>query len=251
MKRRFLVVALAVLLAVLGAAGVLAYVRQANARALAGVRTVSTLVAQSQIAAGTSADAALRDGLLRSERLPASAVPANAVRSLTAGLGSLVMSSQVQPGQLLLQPMLVPMAQVTGGVALPTGKIAVTIALCMPEAVAAAVSAGSQVEVFDTVVAKGSKASVTAGPNCQGPHQLQDYGQVRAKVLLAKVQVLAVGGGAISTAPTHSTAFTSASTDGPSQGNSVLVTLAVTQSQAQKVIATAEAGLPYLALLGH
>ena len=57
MKRRVLTVTLAVLLAVLGTAGVLAYVHKADSRALAGMSPVSVLVAQGQIPAGTSASA--------------------------------------------------------------------------------------------------------------------------------------------------------------------------------------------------
>ena len=58
MKRRVLTVTLALLLAVLGTVGVLAYVHGANARAVAGVRATSTLVAQQPIPAGTSASSA-------------------------------------------------------------------------------------------------------------------------------------------------------------------------------------------------
>ena len=55
MKRRALSIVLAVLLAILGTAGVLAYVSHANARALAGQQAVTVLVAKGLIPAGTSA----------------------------------------------------------------------------------------------------------------------------------------------------------------------------------------------------
>ena len=80
MKRRVLTVTLALLLAVLGTVGVLAYVHGANARAVAGLKAVPALVAQQPIPAGTSASAALHEGLLASQQLPASSVPANAER---------------------------------------------------------------------------------------------------------------------------------------------------------------------------
>jgi pilus assembly protein CpaB len=72
LKRRVLTVTLAILLAVLGVAGVLAYVHKADSRALSGMRAVSVLVAQRQIPAGTSANSAQQGGLLHSETLPAS-----------------------------------------------------------------------------------------------------------------------------------------------------------------------------------
>ena len=85
MKRRVLTVALALLLATLGTAGVLAYVRQADNRAIAGQRAVEVLVAGKLIPSGTAAGAALRDGLLTIQRLPASSVPADALGSVAPG----------------------------------------------------------------------------------------------------------------------------------------------------------------------
>ena len=152
MKRRVLTVTLALLLAVLGTVGVLAYVHGANARAVAGVKAVPALVAQQPIPAGTSASTAVHEGLLASQQLPASSVPSDAVRSITPDISSLVMSANVQAGQLLLRPMLVTAAQATGAgtLATPKGMVAVTIPLCLPEAVAGYVQPGSQVAVFDT-----------------------------------------------------------------------------------------------------
>ena len=257
MKRRILTVALAVLLAVLGTAGVLAYVHKANTRALVGMKPVSVLVAQGLIPAGTSANSAQQEGLLRSESLPASSVPLNAVRSITPELGTLVMSAQVQSGQLLLRPMLVTAAQATGGVALPPGMLAVSINLCLPEAVAENIGPGSEVEVLDTF-ARGA-SSLTAQPNCTGPHQQQAKGRARTLIVLPRVQVLSVGpaaGTGHATSSTSTSAFSQSSTDPPSSSTSqqpgnVLVTLAVTQAAALRLIQITETGLPYMALLQH
>ena len=119
MKRRVLTVALAMLLAVLGTGGVLAYVSQANNRALAGQKAVSVLVAGKLIPSGTTVAAALRDGLLTSQKLPAAALPSDAMSSIPPRLSALVLSAAVQQGQLLLRPMLVTAAQVTSGLADP------------------------------------------------------------------------------------------------------------------------------------
>lgn len=258
MKRRLPTVVLAVLLAALGTGAVLAYVRQADDRALAGQKAVAVLVAQQAIAAGTTAREAERAGLLRAEKLPAASVPANAVTSITPALDSLVTSAQVAPGQVLLQPMLVPAAEVNGGggLAPPAGLVAVTIALCLPEAVGGGLHPGSLVEVFDTVAVGGS-ASITAGAGCDGGQQ-QGGVSARTRVALPRVQVLWVGpaGGGQSTSAqgglaTASTAGNgTASTDGPasSQGT-VLVTFAVTPVRAQQLIQLGETGLPYLALI--
>jgi pilus assembly protein CpaB len=247
-KRRILTIGLAVLLAVFGTAGVLVYVHQANARALAGHRAVSALVATRQIPSGTSARAAVAAGMLSSQKLPASAVPSDAVRSISSSLAALVTSASIAPGQLLLLPMLVTVAQTTSGMAIPAGMVAVTLQLCLTETVAAGVHAGSEVAVFDTYSSSGT---LTAQPNCSGPHQQQDAGAVHTRIVLPKVLVLSVGesaaaGQASSTAT--STAFSQTSSTSSSQGT-VMVTFAVFQDNAERLIQLSEAGLPYLALL--
>ncbi|MGO9079966.1 MAG: RcpC/CpaB family pilus assembly protein [Streptosporangiaceae bacterium] len=248
MKRRVLTALLAALLAVLGTAGVLAYVRQADARAIAGQQAVTVLAAKDLIPSGTSAAAALRTGLLVSQELPASSVPSDAVRSITPALQGLVLSAELQPGQLLLRPMLVTAARTADGIAIPAGMVAVTIQLCPSEAVADSIHAGSQVAVFGTYAPKAS--SLSAEPNCDLPHQQQAYGGARTRIVLPRVLVLSTGTASASgqartgsSALAQSTSGTSASSPG------LLVTVAVSQASAGRLIQLAVAGLPYLALL--
>jgi pilus assembly protein CpaB len=248
MKHRGLTIALAVLLAVLGTAGVLAYVGHANARAIAGQQAVTVLIADKLIPSGTSAADAQRQGLLGSEKLPAASVPADALTAVTPDLTALVTSSEVQPGQLLLRPMLVTSTQVTGGLAIPAGMVAVSVLYCVPEAVAGNVHVGSQVAVFDTIVSGSS--TMTAQPACAGPHQWLAGDYASTRLILPKVKVLAVGPASASgqgSSQSGSTAL-SGSGSGNSQ-NTELVTLAVNQSDAERLILLTQDGLPYLALV--
>ena len=250
MKRRGLTIALAVLLAVLGTAGVLAYVKHANARALAGQRAVTVLVAKSLIPSGTSAANAQQQGLLETETLPAASVPADALTAVTPDVSALVTDSDLQPGQLLLRPMLVTAAQVTNGLAIPNGTVAVSILFCVPEAVAGNLHAGSQVAVFDTVV-KGN-ANITAQPACSGPHQWVSGDTTQTKLVLAKVTVLSVGSSSASgqgSSQSGGSALGSSSSSTSNSQNTELVTVAVSQNDAERVIALTENGLPYLALV--
>ncbi len=243
MKRRLVIVMLALVLAAIGTGGVFVYVNGADTRALAGMKAVSVLVAKKSIPSGTSAGTALKTGLLASEKLPAASVPANALRSVTPALSSLVMSADIPSGQLLLRPMLVKTTQVTGGLAIPGGKIAVTVNFCLPEAVAGAVQAGSQVAVFDTVVTGG--AGVTAQPGCAGSHQQPAGSIVKTRLVLPRAQVVSVG---ISAAGLASPAASSGS-GSSATSSGMLVTLAVSQRDAERLIQLTETGLPYLALL--
>jgi len=248
-RRRVLTVVAAVLLAAVGTLAVLAYVHQANNRAVAGLKTINVVVAQSTVPSGTPAGQAMREGLLGTQKLPVASAPADAVQEITSGLAGLVTSATVQPGQLLLRPMLVAAAQVTGGVAIPKGKIAVTIQLCLPEAVADYVSAGSEVAVFDTY-GTTSSSSANLQRTCDAGHQVTD--NVATRIVLPRVEVLSVGQAPASSQSSSSGSAATAA-DGPNssatQQGVVLVTLAVTQADAQRVISIDETGLPYLGLL--
>lgn len=241
---------LAVLLAAAGTVGVLAYVHQADARAVAGQRAATVLVAGSAIPAGTSASTALQSGSLTKQTFPAASVPADAVRSITPDLAGLVLSTEIQPGQVLVRPMLVTAAEVSGAaLAIPKGMVAVTIALCMPESVAGYVHAGSEVAVFD------SYATQLAVSDCNGAPTHNLKGHVRTRMVLPRVEVLAVGTAAASaqatTTSTGSGAFAQSNTDNSAatgQG-ATLVTFAVDQADAERLIMLNEGGYPYLALL--
>lgn len=243
MRRRGLTIALAVLLAILGTAGVLAYVNHANARALAGQRAVSVLIAGRLIPQGTSAGNAQDQGLLSVERLPAASVPADALAAVTPDISALVTDADLQPGQMLLRPMLVASTQATGGLAVPPGKLAVAIQLCMPEAVAGNVHPGSQVAVFGTTISGNS--TMTAQAACSGAHQLVAGQNASTRLVLAKVTVLSVG-----QAPAAVQGGSTSSSGGPGASPNIdLVTLAVSQGEAEKLIQISENGLPYLALV--
>jgi pilus assembly protein CpaB len=245
MRRRALTIALAVLLAVLGTAGVLAYVSHANTRALAGQKPVTVLIAKSLIPSGTSAADAQQQGLLGTETLPATSVPANALTSITPDISSLVTDSNVQPGQLLLRPLLVAAAQVASGLAIPNGMVAVAVMFCVPEAVAGNVHPGSQVAVFDTV-AQGSSSAGNQGA-CSGQRQQSSGANATTKLILPRVTVLAVGA-ATPSSQSGSTTTSAAATTNTTQ-NDELVTLAVDQQDAERLIVLTEDGLPYLALV--
>jgi pilus assembly protein CpaB len=233
--KRALTIGLAVLLAILGTTGVLVYVNHANARALAGQQAVSVLVAKSLIPAGMTAADAQDQGLLTLERLPASSVPAGTLASVTPDVSGLVTDANLEPGQLLLRPMLVTAAQSANGLAVPPGMFAVSIQFCVPEAVAGNIHPGSEVAVFYTTVPSGSTQSGQAA--CSGAHTLATSQTTTTRLLLPKATVLSVGQavqGSNASAPT---------------GTPTLITLALSQSDAERLIATSVNGLPYLALL--
>jgi pilus assembly protein CpaB len=244
-RRRVLTITVAILLAAFGTVLVLAYVHQANLRAVQGIKAVSVLVAGSEIPSGTPAGQALRQGSLVHQTEPSASVPADAIRSITPDLAGLVTNGNVPSGAVLTRSMLVSAAEVTGGVAIPKGLLAVTVQLCVQEDVAGYVTPGSRVAVFDT----STTGRQTGQPDrtCSVDRQSFSPSAVNTALVLPRVEVLSVGPAPATSQSTSSGGFGSA-TAASAQG-AVLVTLAVTQAEAEKLISLEQAELPYLALL--
>jgi len=230
----------------IGVAAVLIYVKGADQRAIAGQQAVTVLVATQQVPAGTTAGAALSGGLLSSQKLPAKSVPPDAVRSITPALQGLVLSSDLPSGQLLLRPILVTAVQAATGLAIPPGKVAVTIQMCVQKAVAGYVRAGSQIAIFNTFYSAppGSVSASFSGTNW--PKAVKS---IHTRLVLNDVEVLAVGPASASgSQPATATGAFSQNYAASNQGP-IMVTVAVSQVDAERVIELAEAYLPYMALI--
>jgi pilus assembly protein CpaB len=243
MTRRILTIAAAVLLAALGAVGVLDYVHQADNRALAGMRAVTAYVATAQIPAGQSAGAAAQNRTLVAQQFPASSVPADAVRSITRNMSGLVLTSGLAPGQMLLSPMLGTATQTAEALPIPAGDEAITLQFCAQQAVANYVTPGSRVAIFNTFVngklATGACSGIAASATGEAPV---------TQVVVPDVLVLAVGEGT-ATLPSSGTATAATSSSAPSSSSTIYLTLAVKQGEAEQLIELGESGAPYLALL--
>jgi pilus assembly protein CpaB len=148
MKRHVLVLGLALVLATVGTLAVLQYVRQADARALAGKDAMTVLVADQLVPAGTRAGDAQR--MLRAEPMPADSVPADALGAIGPDLASLVAAADIQPGQLVLRALFVDELPASSPLPIPAGRVAVTVQLGLPQDVAGYVTRGAEVAVFDT-----------------------------------------------------------------------------------------------------
>jgi pilus assembly protein CpaB len=145
-RRRLLAALAALLLAATGAVVLLAYVRGADARALAGVQTVEVLVVDRLVPEGTPGEA-LTD-LVRTEQLPAKAAVAGAVTDL-GELAGRVATVDLQPGeQLLAGRFAAPEdVEVPGTVAPPDGASEVSLLLEPQRVIGGRLAAGDTVGV--------------------------------------------------------------------------------------------------------
>lgn len=251
MTRRILTIGAALVLAVLGAVGVLSYAHQADQRALAGLRAVSAYVATGQIPAGTSVSTAVQQGLLASQRFPASSVPADAVTSVTSGVSGQVLTSQLASGQLLLRPMLGARVASASSLSIPAGMVGVSLSFTVERAVANYVTPGSEVAVFDTFINVGGKTLPISLPGILSSKTPRG---IHTRLVLPKVLVVAVGEGTgvaptaqgtnVATDPSANSSSSSSST-----ASTIYVTLAVDRADAERLIELAQQGSPYLALV--
>lgn len=242
MTRRILAFLFAILLAVIGTAAVLLYVKGADDRAVRSLSPVDVLVAKERVPTGTTGESIRTKGLVETVKLPAGSVPQGEVLShLPRELDKLVLTSDLQPRQVLLRGMFSQQTRTAGGLAIPEGKLAVSFEATMAEQVAGYVRPGSQVAVFASyylVNERGGRVLGAEGEGIQG-----------TAVLLPKVEVIAVGPygeGATTTTPVNG--------DGEADGEgeqqaAVLVTVAASAEDAAKIIQAAEHDALYLALL--
>ena len=250
MRTRLLTITLAAVLALIGVVAVLAYVRQANERAVNGLKAETVMMAATAIPAGTSLSKAQDEHLLSTERVPDSSLSTPAVQSVTEANEHLVMSAAVPKGQVLLQNMLAKAGTLTVGssgpvLPLPHGDIAVTMEMCLDADVAGYVEPGSYIAVFDTFPTAGAMTY-----NCTS-HQPPSKGRVLAKVIVARVEVLSVT--PVNSQGTSSAAVAADPTNAASSvtaAGEVFVTLAATsQPMAENLVLITSAGDPTFGLL--
>lgn len=208
-RRRMLVVASAVVAAV-GIVLLLFYVRSADDRAQDQFSTVKVLTATAQINPGESIDQASSGG-----KLALKAVAHNQLlpgyQTDTAGLAGQVALSTIYPGEQVISAKFGTTAAASSALPIPDGMMAISVNLTDPSRVAGFVNPGSEVAIF---------MNGTEG------------GQPFARMLLPKVQVIGTG----STTPVSTTTTDGQGQETTEQLPKTLLTLAVSQDEAQRVL---------------
>ncbi|GAA2529950.1 Flp pilus assembly protein CpaB [Pilimelia columellifera] len=246
MKRRLLAVLVALLLAVVGCLAVVVYVRSADERAVAGRDPVKVLVAAKRIPAGTSGASLRAGGYVEQVIMPRATVPATAISELSITLDILAVTADIQPSQLLLRGMFGEPTKLTGGLALPEGKLAVSVEVSAAARVAGFVKPGANIAIFNTFTVRAGKGRIPSGDTSINSNAANNHA---TRVLLPRVEVIAVGeqgtpGSVAGATPSASDAPAKAKTNA-----TIVVTVGVIQSDAERLIHAAQTGTLYLALL--
>jgi pilus assembly protein CpaB len=223
-RRRFLAAVAALVLLVAGTGVLLAYVRGADSRALAGTRTVDVLVVDQLIPAGTAGSDLAH--MVRTEIVPAKVALPGRVTDLGA-LDGRVAAVDLQPGEQLLTSRFERPRdlQAPGTVPVPAGLQEVSVLLEPQRAVGGRLASG------DTV-------GVVLSMGAQGPGKTH---AVLHHVLVTQIQ------GAPAPVDSKSDPQT-ASSGSPAPTQSLLVTLAVSAAQAEAVVFGMEHGTLWLTL---
>jgi pilus assembly protein CpaB len=222
MGRRTVLLIAALVVAALGTTMVFLYVNGVNDRALAEQKPVQVLVATAPIAIGTTAADAQRAGALEKRSVSRASAAQGALSDITP-IAEQVALAPIFVGEQILEAKF-GKASATSSLPIPEGKLAVSVELADPARVAGFVAPGSEVTVFLTIPDK-SGTEIT-------------------RVLLAKVQVIATGASTV--------VATDAATEGDAETEQVpkaLLTLAVSQQEAQKVVYGSQHGQMYVGLL--
>jgi pilus assembly protein CpaB len=219
MGRRTVLLIVAALIAALGTGMVFLYVRGADSRASANQQPVQVLKAVAQINPGETLAQAQAAGKVALGTVPRAQLLAGAVNS-TTGMGKKVALSAIYPNEQIITGKF-GSAGDQQPLTIPDGEIATSVTLTDTGRVAGFVSPGSFVAVFLTT---------------HGDDNLPDA----TRLLLPKAQVIAVGDTTVITSTqTDKAADSSSASDAPPK---TLVTLALTQPDAQKVAFAASRG---------
>jgi pilus assembly protein CpaB len=219
MSRRMMGVVAAIVLGALGTFVLVAYVRGAEDRAVAGEKMVSVVVAAKTIDAGTAAEDL--EALTSRQRVPQKVRSDGAIKSLKDVRG-LVTATDLVAGEVLLKPRFASPGEVTKGVGevkIPKGYVEITLSLKPERAVGGLIKPGSRVAAIGT--AKDSSSETESTPRALLVHQ----------VLVTNVQIVDKNGEP-SREETKDTAPT----------KDLLVTLAVDDETAAKILDFASNG---------
>ncbi|PZS32132.1 MAG: Flp pilus assembly protein CpaB [Pseudonocardiales bacterium] len=238
MNRRIVLVVIATVLALVGTLAVFNYTHNADKRAIAKTRSVSVLVAAKSVPAGTSWGDVLKGKYLEEQRVPVDSAPSAAIANLAASVPrDQVAGASIPAGQIVLRPTFGEKTVTTGALAIPAGTLAVSVTMTANADVAGYVQNGSEVAIFSTFkLAPAAKGSAVEA-NSAG------IDRYITKLLLARASVIATSQAAPSVVN-----GSKANANGSSSGD-VLVTLALSQAEAQRVILAQQVGQLYLALL--
>lgn len=227
MKRPLIPVILTILLAVVAGTAVFLYVAGVDDRALADQQAARVLVTDEMVERGTTLADARAAGLVREADVAADLAPVGALEAADPTASSLVFLADMPAGQTVLQASVGTAVEDVPAIEVPDSQMAVSVLLEDPAKVGAFLRPGSRVAIFNTFAVPRSG---------EGEDVIFE-----TRPLLDDVTVLAVG--------TVTRSGAEEATEEAWQAQ--LVTVAVTQGQAERLVHATRTGALHFALLGR
>lgn len=226
---RLIAIIIAVVLAIVATVALVSYIRGVETRTQEEVEPVDAFVAAELIPAGTTAEAAAAAGLIEQRAVPRSAVPDGAITSL-AQIEGTVAVTDIQPGEIILQ------ARFGEGVVgarglrpIPDDMQAISVDVGVVPGVAGFITPGSFVNMMVQLAVPVGEEDEETG---ETPEEL------RVQFIIQNTEVLAVGRRVIQEGE-----------ETVQQTENILLTLAVTAEDAERVAFAALNGQLYFTLL--
>lgn len=254
MNRKIIGVVTALVLALVGTVALVAYVSTAEDRALEGEELVEVYVVTQRIPAGTPGSEV--DEFVTIEQVPVKVQAAGAVDNLPS-IANRIAGVELLPGEQLLDSRFVSPADVTdraAGVVVPDDLVEVTIQLDPARAIGGLVEPGQQVAVFASFEPFDLAPAVVTvdGEEVALPDavavEVEGKTPNATDTILRRILVTAVQEAPDRTFSGDEDQETSRVETAPIAD--LLVTLAVSPADAERIIFTAEFGLVWLALDG-
>jgi pilus assembly protein CpaB len=226
-KKPLLPITLTILLAL--GAGIVTFlvIAGANERAMADQESATILVTQDAVPEGMTLRAARDEGLITETTIPADLRPATALGPINQVNPTLVALAEIPAGQTVMEASVGTAVEQSPAIMVPEGQMAVSVVLDDPAKVGAFLRPGSRVAIFDTFAVPGTQDSTDA--------------IFETRPLLDDITVIAVG------------TVTGDRADEATEDSwsAQLVTVAVTQEQAQRLVHATRTGALHFALLGE
>jgi pilus assembly protein CpaB len=210
----------AILIAALGTAMIVLYVRGIDDRAAQGQELVEVLTATAVIEAGETVSAAQEAGKFEAKEVRRDDMVTGALDS-TESISELVALGTVYPGEQIISDRFGSLGSLESLV-IPDDKMAVSVELTDFERVAGFVNPGSEVAIF------GSAAS----PIRRLPDGTEETLSAVTRIVLTRVPVIGVG----TTSVTSTTTTTGEGEQVTEAVPRTILTVAVTQAEAEKLV---------------
>lgn len=220
MARRSVLLIVAVLIAALGTAMIVLYVRGIDDRATKGQELVQVLTATAVIEAGETVSAAQEAGKFEAKEVRREDLVTGALDS-TESISDLVALGTVYPGEQIISDRFGSLGAIENLV-IPDDKMAVSIELTDFERVAGFVNPGSEVAIFGTA----------AAPVRILPDGTEQNLASVTRMILPRVPIIGVGTTSVASRTTTNTEGAQVTEQVPR----TILTVAVTQAEAEKLV---------------